>query len=92
MKKVLVFPCGSEIGLEIERALKFNKDYELIGGSSVNDHGMFAYENYIGNIPSVDDNKFIDKINEIVKKENIEYLYPAHDSVCLLYTSPSPRD
>ena len=46
MKKVLVFPCGSEIGLEIERALKFNKDYELIGGSSVNDHGMFEYEKY----------------------------------------------
>lgn len=86
MKKVLVFPCGSEIGLEIERALKFNKDYELIGGSSVNDHGMFAYENYIGNIPSVDDNKFIDKINEIVKKENIEYLYPAHDSVVLKFS------
>ena len=47
MKKVLVFPCGSEIGLEIYRSLKYNKDFELIGGASVNDHGEFIYENYI---------------------------------------------
>ena len=65
MKKVLVFPCGSEIGLEIHRSLKYNKDFELIGASSVNDHGMFVFENYVGNIPSVDDENFISEINNI---------------------------
>ena len=83
MKKVLVFPCGSEIGLEIYRALKYNKDYELIGGSSVNDHGKYVYENYIDNIPSVDSENFIEEINAIVKKNKIDLIFPAHDSVVL---------
>lgn len=83
MKRVLVFPCGSEIGLEIYRALQYNKDYELIGGSSVNDHGMFIYDNYIDNIPNIDDDEFINKINDIIIKYDIDCIYPAHDSVVL---------
>ena len=49
MKNVLVFPCGSEIGLEIHNALKYSKDFNLFGGSSVDDHGKYVYKNYIPN-------------------------------------------
>ena len=51
MKNVLVFPCGSEIGLEIHNSLKYSKDFKLYGGSSVDDHGKFVYENYISGHP-----------------------------------------
>ena len=46
-KKVLVFPCGSEIGLELHRALGKAKEVVLYGASSVSDHGEFVYENHI---------------------------------------------
>lgn len=82
-KKVLVFPCGSEIGLEVYRALKYSKDFELIGGSSVSDHGKFVYDNYIENIPFVDDKNFIKKINKIINDSKIDLIIPAHDSVVL---------
>ena len=82
-KNVLVFPCGSEIGLEVYRALKFSKDFHLIGGSSTADHGKFVYEDYIDGIPFVDDEQFIEKINNIIKKNNIDLIIPAHDSVVL---------
>lgn len=82
-KRILVFPCGSEIGLEIYRSFKFSKDFELIGASSVADHGRFVYENYIDNVPFVDDDKFIEKINELVNKNDIDYVFAAHDSVLL---------
>lgn len=82
-KNVLVFPCGSEIGLEVYRAVKHCKDFVLIGGNSTDDHGKFVYENYIENIPFVDDEKFIEKINEIIKENNIDMIVPAHDSVVL---------
>lgn len=82
-KRVLVFPCGSEIGLEIYRAVRHCKDYELVGGNSIEDHGKFVYENYIENIPFVDDENFIKKINEIIKENNIDMIIPAHDSVVL---------
>lgn len=82
-KRVLVFPCGSEIGLEIHRSLRFSKEFELVGGSSVSDHGEYVYENYIHNIPSVDDEDFIRSIEQVVTDNDIDFIFPAHDSVVL---------
>jgi len=82
-RNVLVFPCGSEIGLEIFRSMNLSTHFELWGGSSVDDHGKFVYKNYIGNIPDVGDQSFLQKIKEIVKKYNIDFIFPAHDSVIL---------
>lgn len=90
-KNVLVFPCGSEIGLEVYRALKFSKDFNLIGGSSVDDHGKFVYENYIEDIPFVDDDLFVDKINNIIEDYKIDLIIPAHDSVVLKLAQFSDR-
>lgn len=81
--KVLVFPCGSEIGLEVHRALCYSTHIELYGGSSVSDHGEYVYENYISDILPVDHKNFINNINLLVKKYSIDFLYPAHDSVVL---------
>ena len=83
MKKVLVFPCGSEIGLEIYRALCFSKDFELVGASSYDDHGSYVYENYISGVPFVDDDGFVDYINKIAEENDIDFIFPAHDSVVL---------
>jgi hypothetical protein len=80
-KNILVFPCGSEIALEIYRSLKFSTHFNLIGGSSVDDHGRFIYENYIGGIPFVTDPIFIQTIKKIVKDNNIDAIYPAMDKV-----------
>lgn len=72
--KILVFPCGSEIGLEIHRSL--NDHVSLIGGSSLNDHGHFVYKNII-HLPFINDENFIDEL----KKVEFDFLYPANDSV-----------
>ncbi|SEL22090.1 Carbamoylphosphate synthase large subunit [Methanobrevibacter gottschalkii] len=86
MKNVLVFPCGSEIGLEIHNALKYSKDFRLFGGSSVNDHGKFVYKNYIPNIPFIDDENLCDFLNEIIEKYDIDLIYPSHDDVVLKFS------
>lgn len=93
MKKynVLVFPCGSEIGLEVFRAINKNKNFNLFGGSSIDDHGRFVYENYIDNIPFVDDENFINQINQIITKYNIDLIIPAHDSVVLKLSENSSK-
>jgi len=83
-KKVLVYPCGTEIGLEIFRSVKFSKHFELIGGSSSYDHGRFVYSNHIDNLPFISDNSSIDviiKFNDALKSFNIDYIYPAMDGV-----------
>lgn len=78
---ILVFPCGSEIALEIHRSLKYSRFVKLYGANSVSDHGRFVYENYIEGIPFVSDNNFIDSIKNIVDELNIDAIFPAMDSV-----------
>ena len=83
MKNILVFPCGSEIGLEIHNALKYSKDFKLFGGSSVDDHGKFVYANYISDIPFIDDENLLDCLNSIIDEYDIDLIYPSHDDVVL---------
>lgn len=79
--KVLVFPCGSECGLEIGRSLRHQKEIELWGGSSVDDHGKFCFEHYIGNLPFIDSPDFLESLNRELTARQIDYIYPAMDSV-----------
>ena len=82
MVNVLVFPCGSEIGLEIHRSLAGNKHFKLFGASSVEDHGRFVYENYFGGMPNVEEGEvFWEKLFELQRKIDAKFIIPAHDAV-----------
>ena len=78
---ILVFPCGSEIALEVYESLNDVKNITLFGGSSVEDHGKFVFKNYIDNIPFVNDDNFIPYIKDIISKYNIDVIYPCMDVV-----------
>lgn len=91
-KRVFVFPCGSEIGLEIYRSLWCAKEADLWGGSSVPDHGQFIYKQHIVNIPFVDDDEFLPYINRLVEAYAFDYIMPAHDSVVLKLAEASHFD
>lgn len=80
-KNILVFPCGSEIGLDIHSSVRYSTHFNLIGASSVDDHGKFVYENYIGEIPFISSENFIDSIKSIVEDYAIDAIYPTMDSV-----------
>ena len=81
---ILVFPCGSEIGLEIHYALKDVSFITLIGASSVPDHGKFVYENYREDVPFITDPAFLPALNRIIEEEKIDFIFPALDSVVLM--------
>lgn len=80
-KNILVFPCGSEIGLDIYSSVKYSTYFNLIGANSVDDHGKFEYENYIDGVPFVNDSSFIPTLANIVKEYNIDAIYPTMDTV-----------
>lgn len=83
-KRVLVFPCGSETGLEINRSLSYSKDFELFGASSqYSNHGKYVFKNYIQMKSYVDDMDFIKELNETIKEYKIDFVFPAHDNVVL---------
>ncbi len=81
---VLVFPCGSEIGLEIFKALSANKNIVLHGASSVSsNHGKYVYKNYIEGLPNIEDDNIIPELNSIIERYKIDCIFPAHDSVVM---------
>ncbi len=80
-KRVLVFPCGSEVALEVYDSLKHSTHFEVFGANSVEDHGKFIFENYIGDLPFYTAENFIAELSKIIKKFNIDLLYPAMDAV-----------
>lgn len=78
---LLVFPCGSEIGLEIHRSLKYSTHINLIGANSVDDHGKFVYEHYVGGLPFANDGDFISSMQKVIQDNEVDAIYPAMDSV-----------
>ena len=78
---ILVFPCGSEIGLEVYNSLIVQKNIKLFGASSVDDNGKFVFKNYIGGVPLVDEENFINFIKDIVKIYDIDAIFPCVDIV-----------
>lgn len=80
---LLVFPCGTEIALEIQRSLKDVPFITLFGASSVADHGAYVYQNYIEGVPFAGDKNCLKEINRIIEAYKIDFVFPAHDSVGL---------
>lgn len=83
MKNVLVFPAGSEIGMEINNALKYSKHFKIYGLTSTPNHSEYVFSNCISGVPYYNSPDFIEKLNGIIREYNIDYIYPAYDDVQL---------
>ena len=80
---ILVFPGGSEIGLEIQKSLSHCKDISLFSvGLDTPNHAPFVFRHHF-NIPSIREPGWIDRLNEIIDDHDIDYIYPAYDDVLL---------
>ncbi|HEY5993184.1 MAG TPA: ATP-grasp domain-containing protein [Gallionellaceae bacterium] len=81
---VLIFPAGSEIGLEIYNSLKYSHHVEVFGASGKSDHASFVYEEdrYVedGTL-YVERQDFIERLNVHLRRLNIEFIYPTHDTI-----------
>ena len=78
---VLIFPGGTEIGLEIYRSLRYVKNINIFSASSnVKNHGPFTYNNHRV-IPDIDSEDCIKKLNEILSQDQINLIFPANDLI-----------
>lgn len=78
---VLIFPCGSENAAEIHDALKYSVHVELFGASSVEDHGRYTFEHYIGGVPNIRSTGFDDFFSALVAELKIDVVFATHDTV-----------
>lgn len=87
-KRILVYPCGTEIGLEIYRSLNKSTHYEIWGGSCSYDHGRFVYENHIDELPYIVDastSREVERFDEIIRGYDFDYIYPSMDGVLTVF-------
>ena len=89
--RIMVFPCGSEVGLELHRALKDIRFIDLWGASSVDDHGRWVYKQYIGDIPFATDPACLETLNRYIDEKHIDFIFPALDSVMALLSRHRDR-
>jgi len=81
MYNILVFPGGTEIGLEIHRALCQCKNVRLFSaGLDVSNHAPYVFQRHYS-IPSIHDPAWIDNLNQVVIQCDIDYIFPAYDDV-----------
>ncbi len=80
---VLVFPAGTEVGLEIHSALKDCKEVVLFGaGDSFVSHASYVFKNF-SILPLITSENFIDLLNKYCSSNRIDYIFPAYDDVVL---------
>jgi hypothetical protein len=80
-RRVLVFPGGTEIGLEIRESLKDCKEITLCSaGSNISNHAPYVFKNHFI-VPDVHTANWMDILSRIIDKHEIDYIFPAHDDV-----------
>lgn len=88
---VLVFPGGTEIGLEINRALSWCKDIKLFSaGESVSNHAPYVFQRHY-EVSSVRNPQFVEELNEVIRENAIDYVFPAHDDVVVALAQNAHR-
>jgi hypothetical protein len=93
-QRVLIFPAGSEIGLEIQRALKYSHHVEVFGASGKRDHAavLYAPERYVEDAGLyVQQPDFIERLNAHLRRLDIAFIYPTHDTVAAFLAAQQAR-
>lgn len=81
IRNVLVFPAGTEVGLELLNALEYCKEVRLFGaGQDVSNHGKFAYPEYHV-LPSIYEANWLAQLVLLCETLSIDYIFPAYDDV-----------
>lgn len=93
MKKrnVLIFPAGTEIGLEIYGALRHCKEVRVFGaGQAVSNHAEFLLPEYHV-LPSIHEEGWLEGLVSLVRRLEIDYIFPAYDDVIVALSELSDR-
>jgi carbamoyl-phosphate synthase large subunit len=80
---VLVFPGGTEIGLEIQKALCQQKDIVLFSaGLDISNHASYVFSRHF-TLPGIDNSDWLNSLNQLITDHSIDYIFPAYDDVII---------
>ena len=78
---VLVFPGGTENGLEINKSLRNTKEVNLFSASSrVINHSDYMFNNHFI-LPDISEEKCLTELNKIIRIYKIDFIFPANSLI-----------
>jgi carbamoyl-phosphate synthase large subunit len=78
---ILIFPGGTENGLEILNSLRYAKNINLFSASSnVPNHADFVYKKHFV-IPDIYEDECLSHLNKIIKENDIDFIFPANSLI-----------
>ena len=81
--RVLIFPGGTEIALEIREALAWCKEVELFSaGAEVSNHAPFVFAHHAV-VPTVTQPGWQAALQQLIARWRITHVFPAHDDALL---------
>src|ERR1700693_2186050 len=91
MFRVLVFPGGTEIGLEINSALRWCKEVELFSaGLAISNHATYVFAQHT-EIPSIHKPGWLEALNELIVRQRVNYVFPAYDDIIVALAENANR-
>lgn len=91
MFRVLVFPGGTEIGLEINSALRWCKEVELVSaGLAISNHATYVFSQHT-EIPSIHKPGWLEALNELIVRQGVNYVFPAYDDIIVALAENADR-
>jgi predicted ATP-grasp superfamily ATP-dependent carboligase len=90
---VLIFPAGEVNSVELHDSLATCVNINLFGASSSGKerHGSYIFKHYANNLPHIDADNFINKFNEYLEQNQINIIFPTHDSVVEFFAKHIPE-
>lgn len=80
---VLVFPGGTEIGLEVRQALAYCREVTVHSAADADsNHAPFAYRNH-HIVPGVNTESWLDRLQEVIALHDIHFIFGCHEDVLL---------
>jgi carbamoyl-phosphate synthase large subunit len=81
--RVLIFPGGTEIALELRQALSWCKEVQLFSaGAPVSQHSSLVFRHHF-EAPMVSSKGWLERIVQLVEQKAISHIFPAHDDALL---------
>lgn len=82
-RNVLVFPGGTEVGLEVRNSLAYRKEVTLFSASAPgSNHAPFVYLTH-DEVPTIEDPRWFSVLCDIAEARSIDYVFATHEDVLL---------
>jgi len=86
VRTVLVYPGGTEIGLEICRALKSCKEVKVVSAGFAGSPAESHYTSHHA-VGGVHEDGWLPQLQDVVRRESVTHIFPAHDEVIIALLS-----